>query len=167
MTTPENLTGPTHASAATDATDPTTDAPSARRTVDIDRTGPSTYLARNARGGELRVSATGDADFTPVELLLVALGACSAVDVDTVTARRVEPDRFTVRVEGDKVRLNGGNMLTDLVVSFDVRFPEGPEGDAARDVLPRALRISHERSCTVSRTVEAGTPVAMRLVEPS
>jgi uncharacterized OsmC-like protein len=139
--------------------------PSTRRTVDIERTAPSTYLARNARGGELRVSATGDADFTPVELLLVALGACSAVDVDTVTARRAEPGRFTVRVEADKVRVDGASALQDISVTFDVRFPEGADGDAARSVLPRALQVSHDRSCTVSRTVEAGTPVAVRLSE--
>lgn len=152
----------------TPGADPTPpDASSTRRGVQIERTGPSAYLARNNRGGELRVSAAGDADFTPVELLLVALGACSAVDVDTVTARRVEPDRFTVRVEGEKVRVDGANALQDLRVTFDVRFPAGADGDAARDILPRALQVSHERSCTVSRTVEAGTPVAMRLADPA
>lgn len=139
--------------------------PATRRTVDIERTGAGTYLARNVRGGEVRVSAAGDADFTPVELLLVALGACSAVDVDTVTARRSEPDVFAVRVDAEKLRVEGANILQDLVVTFDVRFPAGPDGDAARAVLPRALQVSHERSCTVSRTVEAATPVAIRLAE--
>lgn len=138
--------------------------PTTRRSVDIERTGAGTYLARNARGGRLAVSAAGDADFTPVELLLVALGACSAVDVDTVTTRRADPERFTVRVDSDKVRVDGANLLRDIVVTFDLRFPDGPEGDAARAVLPRAIQVSHERSCTVSRTVEAGTPVVMRLV---
>jgi uncharacterized OsmC-like protein len=137
--------------------------PTTRRSVDIERTGAGTYLARNARGGRLRVSAADDADFTPVELLLVALGACSAVDVDTVTTRRAAPERFAVRVDADKVRVDGANALQDLVVTFDLRFPDGPEGDAAREVLPRALQVSHDRSCTVSRTVEAGTPVRMRL----
>ena len=137
--------------------------PTTRRSVDIERTGAGTYLARNARGGRLRVSAADDADFTPVELLLVALGACSAVDVDTVTTRRAEPGRFAVRVDAEKVRVDGANLLQNLVVTFDLRFPEGPEGDAARAVLPRALQVSHDRSCTVSRTVEAGTPVTVRL----
>lgn len=164
MTTPDHAS--TSSAPAAGTTGPAADAPASRRAVQIDRTGPSTYLARNDRGGELRVSATGDADFTPVELLLVALGACSAVDVDTVTSRRAEPDRFTVHVSGDKVRVDGASALRELVVSFDVRFPAGAEGDAARQVLPRALQVSHEKSCTVSRTVEAGTPVTIRLVHP-
>lgn len=163
MTTPEDATPPT---TGQQETSPAGTDPSARRGVDIERTAPGTYLARNARGGELRVSAAGDADFTPVELLLVALGACSAVDVDTVTARRAEPGRFAVRVEADKVRVDGASALQDIAVTFDVRFPEGPDGDAARAVLPRALQVSHDRSCTVSRTVEVGTPVAIRLADP-
>ena len=40
-------------------------------------------------------------------------------------------------------------------------FPEGAEGDAARAALPRSLQQSHDRLCTVSRTVELGTPVAI------
>lgn len=169
MTTPDDATASSAPATAsgTGASGPTADAPGSRRAVEIDRTGPSTYLARNDRGGELRVSASGDADFTPVELLLVALGACSAVDVDMVTGRRAEPDRFSVHVSGDKVRVDGASTLQDLVVTFDVRFPAGEAGDAARQVLPRALQVSHEKSCTVSRTVEAGTPVTMRLADPS
>jgi putative redox protein len=44
-----------------------------------------------------------------------------------------------------------------------VRFPAGAAGDAARNLLPRALRASHQRTCTVSRTIEAGTPVTLQL----
>ena len=59
----------------------------------------------------------------------------------------------------DKVRAEAGNVLRDIQVRFDVRFPDGEHGDAARDVLPEAVRRSHDRLCTVSRTVELGTPI--------
>ena len=59
----------------------------------------------------------------------------------------------------------GGNHLTDLHVTFDVVFPEGPDGDAARDRLPTAVRRSAEALCTVSRTVQLGTPIVMDLAE--
>jgi putative redox protein len=62
-------------------------------------------------------------------------------------------------VTGDKIRDEGGNRLTNLHVELTVRFPEGPEGDKAREALPRAAKMSHDRLCTVSRTVELGTPV--------
>lgn len=129
------------------------------RAITIRRTAPGRYTARNARGGELSFGSGGDEAFTPVELLLAAIGGCSGVDVDLLTARRAEPEAFEVAVEADKVRDEEGNHLAGASVVFRVRFPEGPEGDAARAVLPDAVRRSKERLCTVSRTVELPTPV--------
>ncbi len=82
-----------------------------------------------------------------------------------MTSRRAEPDAFEVLVDAEKVRDQAGNHLTDIVVTFRVRFPAGEQGDAARTVLPDAVKKSHERLCTVSRTVELGTPIATR-IEP-
>lgn len=133
------------------------------RWVTLERTEPGVFVARNARGGELRVAGDDGATFTPVELLLVAIGACTAADVDAVTRRRSEPEAFDVQVDAHKTRDAVGNLMRDIEVTFDVRFPAGEAGDAARAALPRALQASHDRTCTVSRTVEAGTPVEVHL----
>lgn len=134
-----------------------------RRHVHLDRLDEGVYLARNARGGELRFgSKAGDA-FTPVELLLAAIAGCTAVDVDVVTGRRAAADEFTADVEARYVRDETGNSLQDITLTLTVRFPEGEAGDAARAVLPKVLKTSHDRTCTVSRTIEAGTAVATRL----
>jgi uncharacterized OsmC-like protein len=115
------------------------------------------YVVTNARGGTLPV---GGDDFTPVELLLAAIGTCTSIDTDTVTSRRAEPTRFTVTVSGDKVSdKEDGNRMSNLHVTFDVQFPDGPAGDEARTLLPRTVKLSHDRLCTVSRTVELGTAV--------
>lgn len=140
--------------------------PDTRRSVEIERTATGEYVARNVRGGEIRVDTTGSTDFTPVELLLVAIGACSGADVDVPTSRNAEPTTFTVRVEADKVQEDGANILRDIVMTFDVTFPDGPDGDRARQILPRAAQASHDRHCTVSRTVEAGVPVRLEIAEP-
>ena len=58
---------------------------------------------------------------------------------------------------------DAGNRLTDIVVTFRIRFPDGERGDAARALLPDAVRKSHDRLCTVSRTVELGTPIGTRI----
>ncbi|MFL6122507.1 OsmC family protein [Actinophytocola sp.] len=127
------------------------------RSVRIDRVSTGRYVVTNARGGTLPV---GGDDFTPVELLLAAIGACTSIDTDTVTSRRAEPSKFTVTVSGDKVSdREDGNRMTNLSVTFDVQFPEGPAGDEARTLLPRTVKLSHDRLCTVSRTVELGTDV--------
>ncbi|HEY3437086.1 MAG TPA: OsmC family protein [Actinotalea sp.] len=135
------------------------------RWVAVERRETGRYTVRSARGAELEVSTSGEQAFTPVELLLAAIATCTAADVDVVTARRAEAESFTALVEAEKVRDDGGNVLRDLRVTFDIRFPPGEAGDAARAVLPRALSVSHDRTCTVSRTVEAGTPVAVRLAD--
>jgi len=131
----------------------------AQRRVTIDRVRSGKYTVTNARGGTISVGGGDDADFTPVELLLTAIAACTSIDVDIVTSRRAEPDSFQVQVEGTKVRDDKGNHLKDIAVTFSVAFPEGEAGDAARKVLPDIVKKSHDVLCTVSRTVELGTPV--------
>ncbi len=133
------------------------------RSVDLERLETGVYLARNARGGTLRFGSSAGEDFTPVELLLAAIAGCSAVDVDVLTGRRSAPERFEATVTAQKVPDGGGSILRDIVLSFDIAFPEGEAGDAARAILPRAAQVSHDRTCTVSRTVEAGTPVTVQL----
>ncbi len=138
-------------------------APLPRTEVVVTRDAAGMFRARNARGAEITMSGTDPDSFSPVELLLAALAGCSAIDVDSITARRSEPDEFVVTASGQKGReSDGGNILTDIDVVFTVAFPTGEDGDAARLRLPAALEQSHQRLCTVSRTVEAGTPVALR-----
>ncbi|WP_305788393.1 OsmC family protein [Symbioplanes lichenis] len=130
------------------------------RSVELERTATGGYEVRNVRGGTISLGTGDDERFTPVELLLAALGGCTAIDVDLVASRRAEPARFVVRVRGDKIRDEHGiNRMTGLEVEFDVAFPEGEAGDRAREAVPRLLRQSHDRLCTVTRTVEHGTPV--------
>lgn len=134
--------------------------PSTHRAVTVVRTADGRYTASNLRGGELVFGTGTDADFTPTELLLAAIGGCTGIDVGVLTARRAEPTAFTVRVAAEKVRDADGNRLVDLEVEFDLAFPAGDAGDAARDLVPEAVRRSHDRLCTVGRTVELGTPIA-------
>ncbi|MEU9170337.1 OsmC family protein [Streptomyces sp. NPDC048420] len=129
------------------------------RSVTVERTSTGHFVATNTRGGTITFATGGDSEFTPVELLLAALGGCSAVDVDIATSRHAEPSSFSVQVTGDKINDELGNRLTDLAVTFSVTFPDGEGADRARTILPRAVKTSHDRLCTVSRTVEIGTPV--------
>ena len=127
----------------------------------IRRTGPGAFVARNARGGEVSFGSGDDDAFTPVELLLAAIGGYSGIDVDLITGRRAQPASFEVTVSATSARGGGGSHLEDISVVFDLVFPPGDAGDAARAVLPDAVRKSHDRLCTVSRTVELPTPVSM------
>jgi putative redox protein len=136
---------------------------SVHRSVRLERSANSRYVVTNDRGGQIRIGKGEGTDFTPVDLLLTAVGGCTAVDVDLLTSRRAEPEKFEVLVDANKVRDETGNHLSDIVVTFRIRFPDGEDGDKARSLLPDAVRKSHDRLCTVSRTVELGTPIADRI----
>jgi putative redox protein len=138
---------------------------STHRGVRLERIENSRYIATNDRGGQISIGKGEGTDFTPVDLLLAGIGGCTAIDVDILTSRRAEPDAFEILVGAEKVRDDAGNHLTGIVVTFRVKFPDGEQGDQARALLPDAVRKSHDRLCTVSRTVELGTPIATR-IEP-
>jgi putative redox protein len=133
------------------------------RSLTVERTAPGRFAAVNSRGGRLAFGTGGDEEFTPTELLLVAIGGCTAIDVDLLTSRRAEPESFEIVVAGDKVRDDGGNHMTNIEVTYRITFPAGGDGDKARAILPDVVRQSHDRLCTVSRTVELPTPVATRI----
>jgi putative redox protein len=131
------------------------------RSVHLTQMGEGRWKATNRRGGVLPIGSGADPDFTPVELLLAAIAGCSAIDVDLITGKRARAESFDLVSEGDKIRDEQGNRLTNLRVSFDLTFPEGEAGDRAREILPRAIAMSRDRLCIVSRTVAVASPVEM------
>jgi len=138
--------------------------PSATKKVSLVRRSEGHYTATNARGGQIRFGAGKDAEFTPVELLLAAIGGCSSIDVDTVTSRRGGPTQFTVSVSGTKRSDEEGRAsLGDVAVDFQLSFPDTEEGREAAGLVNRVVTMSRDKNCTVSRTVEAQTPVAFSI----
>jgi uncharacterized OsmC-like protein len=136
---------------------------SVHRAVTVERVASGEFTAVNSRGGRVTFGTGGGTDFTPTELLLAAIGGCTSIDVDILTSRRAEPKRFEVHVEADKVRDEDGNRLSGIEVTFRIAFPEGEAGDSARAILPDVAQKSHDRLCTVGRTVEIGTPIRTRI----
>jgi putative redox protein len=132
-------------------------------TVNLSRLSQHHFEATNSRGGTLTFGKKKAAEFSPVELLLVAIAGCTAMDVDAITVKRSEPVRFQVSCSGHSTKSEQGNHLTDIAVDFDVEFPDSEGGRAAAGVLEIAIRKSHDRLCTVTRTVEMETPVDARL----
>ncbi len=133
------------------------------RTVDLVRTGKARFTATNVRGGTVEMGDGDDGVFTPVELLLAALAGCSGLDIDAILGKRSEFTFFGLNARADKIRDDNGNHLVNIQVTFDSEFPEDEGGQAARDFLPKAMAKSHDRLCTVSRTVELGEPVEFRV----
>ena len=130
------------------------------RYIDLSLADDGRYQVTNRRGGVLPIGRGGeDTDFTPVELFLAALAGCGAIDVGLITGKRARAESFDVRAEGHKIRDEHGNRMVGLKLTFDVTFPDGEDGDRAREVLPRALQQTADRLCTVGRTLQLGTTI--------
>lgn len=127
--------------------------------IELLRIATNRYVARTADGAEIAFGR-GEGLLSPVELLLAAIAGCSAIDVDTVTSRRTEPTGFRVGASGRKItEEGGGSRLADVNLSFHLAFPDDEGGRQAAGLVDRLVKLSHDKSCTVSRTVEHATPV--------
>ena len=131
------------------------------RAVSVERIGPTHYRATNKDGATLDFGL-GEGMLNPVELLLAAIAGCSAVDVDMVTTRKIEPEIFKVLSSGIKQHEDGAVRLDDIEVDFDVAFDSSEEGVKAASKVDRMIARSAEKDCTVSRTVEHATNVTFR-----
>ncbi len=133
-----------------------------QRNVTLTREAEGIFIADNGRGAQIRFGHNAKGGFGSIELLLAAMLGCSSTDVDMMTSRRIEPDHFEVTAVTDKVSGGeDGSILRDIRLSFDLKFPEGEDGDKARARVGAALKTAHEKTCTVSRTIENGAKVTL------
>lgn len=126
--------------------------------VRVERTDDGGFRATNARGAEVRIGG-GDEEgaFTPVELLLAAVGGCNIVTVEPLTAKRGHQlVRLQMTVQAEKVEVN---KLGPVTVTYDVEVPSEAADKVFREVAERV----HDKHCTVSRSLQEGTDVRLEL----
>ncbi|NRQ32671.1 OsmC family protein [Nonomuraea sp. NN258] len=129
--------------------------------VRVERT-ENGFRATNARGAEVLIGG-GDEDgvFTPVELLLAAVGGCNIVTVEPLTAKRGHRlVRLAMTVQSDKVE---PNLLGPVTVTYDVELPAEGDSEKADEVYRAVAERVHEKYCTVSRSLQEGTEVRLEL----
>ena len=82
--------------------------------------------------------------FTPMELFLVALAGCTAMDVQWIL------DRQRQKVDGFDMTVSGVRREEDprYYESIDMKYTfSGPE--LRKDAVERAIRLSQEKYCSV------------------
>ncbi|WP_190822959.1 OsmC family protein [Saccharopolyspora pogona] len=128
--------------------------------VEVTRTGQHTFTATNPRGGVVTIGREDAPDaFTPGELLLAAIAACSAVTSENLLVRRLGEDaKVTVHTDRTKVP-EDKHKFASVQVSFDVDLSGVEDHGKLVDAVQRAI----EKYCTVSRSVEEGTPIELSL----
>ncbi|QUH01651.1 OsmC family protein [Saccharopolyspora erythraea] len=131
--------------------------------VDVRRTGKHIFTATNDRGAEVTIGRDGaPGAFTPGELLLAAIAGCSAVTSESMLIRRLG-ESAALDVHADRTKTEDDpHKFAEVQVRFDVDL--GSIEDAGeRAKLVDAVQRAIERLCTVSRSVEEGTPISLEL----
>src|SRR5699024_1698586 len=128
------------------------------RSIELTRIAENHYRATAPSGASIEFGR-GEGLMTPVELLLAAVAGCSSIDVDTVTGRPAAPARFGVAAAADKIVEDGASRVDDVPLVFDRAFPDDEDGRKADARIERLVGLSHDKYCTVSRTVEHPTDV--------
>ena len=109
-----------------------------------------TVTVTNKHGTELLVDLEGIRGLSPLELLLAALGSCSAVDFALLMRKQRDPvEPLRIEVDGDQEEMR----MEWLRVRYHVA-----DGHDARKV-ERAREKTAVDLCTVSRTLAGGCPV--------
>jgi uncharacterized OsmC-like protein len=127
----------------------------------VERTGVHEFVGRNERGASVRVGRRGgEGSFSPGELLQIATTACALVTVEDLVTRRVGDDApLTASV--DAQRTPGGHEYESLTVTMPVDL--SVLDDADRRILLAIMEKAVRQQCTVSRTIERGAPVELRI----
>lgn len=120
-----------------------------------------TVSAENEHGARMVMGPSSSDRFSPVELLVVALGGCAGMDFVELMDKQRRP-LAPVEIEARAERSSGnGKRLARLSVSYRVEM-EGT--DAAK--VERARRLVADKTCTVSRTLAHGASVEHVLRPP-
>ncbi|MPV38499.1 OsmC family protein [Georgenia subflava] len=124
------------------------------RALWAERTGTRAYTGRNSRGAQVLVG-DGEGEFSPGELLQLALATCSTLSADHRLAHALGEDFTAVAgVSNDKNRdENRYNSLTVEIVT-DLSGLD----DATRAKTLERAELAIEKQCTVGRTLAAGAP---------
>ena len=126
--------------------------------VSATRTGPRSYIGRNARGSEVLIGpAELPGHFTPGELLKLALAGCAGMSSDRVTARRLGDDyQATVWAHGSADPNEERYRAIDEEILLELDGLDEADIATLRTIIGKSI----ERACTVGRSVVGSIDVS-------
>lgn len=97
----------------------------------------------------------GGAGFRPMQLLLAALGSCSAIDVVSVLKKQKQAiDDFQIEVKGEREESALPSLWKTVAVTFHLT------GQIDQEKAERAVQLSIEKYCSVAETLRrSGTTI--------
>jgi putative redox protein len=126
-------------------------------TVEVVWEGGMRYRGGRAGGPTLVLDGASEAAPTPVDVMLVALASCSAIDiVDFLEKRRTPPTAVTVSVSFERAP-SPPKRITAAALVFRIT------ADAEQQHAERAAQLSFEKYCSVASTFAPDTAFTWRV----
>ncbi|QWR77678.1 OsmC family protein [Candidatus Magnetomonas plexicatena] len=95
-----------------------------------------------------------DSGLRPSELLLIALGGCSAMDVISIMKKKQQHvTGFEINVNGSKVQTHP-KKFEKIVVEYVFKGK-----NISTEAVQRAVELSMTKYCSVKATLEGGVPI--------
>ena len=86
---------------------------------------------------------------SPTELLLMGLAGCSGIDIISILEKqKINPTSLKMEVEGERKK----NQVPSLFEVINVKVML--EGDIIPEKVIRAVKLSFDKYCSVSKTLE-------------
>ncbi len=96
---------------------------------------------------------------SPMELLLMGVGGCSAIDIISILRKqKLEIDSYKVEVEGEREEVGGAKPFKAMIVNVYL------EGKIPSEKALRAAKLSFEKYCSVSITMQAGVDISYKVI---
>lgn len=96
--------------------------------------------------------------FRPTQLLLAAVGGCSAIDVVMILKKQKQRiDSFEIEVDGEKEKVEEYSLFKDITIHFKLK------GEIELEKAERAVQLSIEKYCSVSKTLEPTAKISYKV----
>lgn len=123
------------------------------------------FIAKNEQ--DLTMSIDGSPEiggenkgFRPMQLLLVALGGCSSIDIVSILKKQRQIlEDFEIEVDGEREAGKEPSLFREILVTFKL-------GGAALDPekVKKAVALSMEKYCSVAKTLEPTATIKSAIV---
>ncbi|MBI2721885.1 MAG: OsmC family protein [Bacteroidetes bacterium] len=119
--------------------------------------------AVNPEGNKLIMDAApeiggNNAGFRPMQMLLAAVGGCSTIDILLILKKqKQEIESFEVEVGGDREKIEEYSLFRNIVLHFKIT------GKVDKAKADRAIKLSLEKYCSVSKTLEPTAKISYTL----
>jgi putative redox protein len=95
----------------------------------------------------------------PMQMLLMGLGGCSAIDVVLILKKQRQViEDFTISIDGEREKDKEPSLWQTIGIHFKFK------GQIDKEKAERAVQLSLEKYCSVSRTLEiAGAKISYKV----